>query len=110
MRTINIINRTSFIITLLLYLTIFYGMLAQIFLGIIQIILSIVIITKYRSLITNFIKPFCITYLVLSICVLLALPFYQELKSVIIVIFFVVPMCLAGLHLYITTYLSKLNH
>ena len=107
MKIIKSINVLIFSITLVLYLTIFYGMIAQFFLGIIQIILSIIIYKKHRALIDSYIKPFCLTYVFLSISVFIALPLCKVLESIFIIVLFVIPMCLAGLHLYITIYLSK---
>ncbi len=44
MRIIHNINKWSFILTMLLYITIYYGMLAQILLGCIQVCLAIILL------------------------------------------------------------------
>ncbi|SEM00294.1 hypothetical protein SAMN04487910_3873 [Aquimarina amphilecti] len=50
MKTIHNINKWSFIITLVLYITIIGGLLAQIALGAIQIVLGIIILFHWKKL------------------------------------------------------------
>ncbi len=50
MKLIHNINKWSYAITLLLYITIIYGMIAQIALGGIQVILALVLFGRYPEL------------------------------------------------------------
>ena len=61
MKIIHNINKWSYIVTLILYLTLFLGMYAQVALGIVQIILALVIFTKWNEM-NIFNKRYLIIY------------------------------------------------
>ncbi|RKN17477.1 hypothetical protein D7035_14985, partial [Aquimarina sp. AD1] len=50
MKTIHNINKWSFIITLILYTTIIGGLLAQMALGVIQVVLGVIILFHWKKL------------------------------------------------------------
>jgi len=53
MKTIYNINKWSFIITLVLYLTITWGLFSQIILGFIQLLLAFYILTHWKAFNSN---------------------------------------------------------
>jgi hypothetical protein len=65
MKTLRKINNIAFYTTLILYITLYLGMLAQILLGIIQVITAI-ILTKKMFLNSNYAKINLIIYWILT--------------------------------------------
>ena len=109
MKTIHNINRWSFIITLLLYLTIIGGLLAQIVLGGIQIILAVIIISKwkkYTSTIKKHLWSYGIITIIYGVSWLLDITKIFETNSMVmdphIIYLCVVPMSIALYFVYIT--------
>lgn len=107
MKIIHYINGTSFIITLLLYITIFYGMMAQVFLGVIQIILAIIVFTFWRRM-NTLQKKHLIAYTILVI--LYGLTSTTDVVDTDFGILFLtlVPMSIAGYFVFITHQISKI--
>jgi len=103
MKNLYIINKWLVILTLALYITINYGMLFQIVLGSIQVLMGIYILSNYNSL-NKKTKSLFNLYMLLTI-VILSLIFYGNVDDGGIwwlLIYLVIPMLLAFLHLYIT--------
>ncbi len=103
MKLLYQINKWSFITTLVLYLTIYFGLIAQIFLGIIQVILAILIFFRWHEL-TPAIKKHLLGY---SIATILYGVIFFIIKSYLstyigLIYFTVLPMSLAGYFLYLT--------
>ena len=113
MKTIRNINIFAFIITLILYITVYYGLLAQIVLGVVQIILYFVILTQFQKF-DNRIKSLLTAYGISTLIYLLLFflnirtPFINENIIVLVVFIIVIPMLIGGLHLYITCQIK--NH
>ncbi|WP_243471045.1 hypothetical protein [Winogradskyella sp. MH6] len=104
MKRLYNINKWLIIITLLLYLTFYFGFMAQIVLGIAQITMSILILFNYSKLSISLKKLF-ITYLILAIS---AISIYVIKLTIdksdfsFFLLFTVATMLLALFHLYIT--------
>jgi hypothetical protein len=94
-------NKWLIIINLLLYLTIYFGMIFQIFLGAVQVLMSIYIFTKYNSL-DKRIKPLFIAYVVLTVIILSLITSGLIVNTGFITVYLIIPMLLAFFHLYIT--------
>lgn len=113
MKTIRKINKITLIVTLVLYLTYFFGMLSQIFLGFIQLTFSLFLAIKYfttsRYARRHLLLYWCYVLIEFSVIILFikygktSNDFYQ------ILIFSIFPMIIA---LYFTMFLNKLlrNH
>lgn len=111
MKNIQKINKIALIITLLLYLTYFFGLMAQVVLGVIQVIFALIITIKFFtnskyarknfSLYWSFVLiEFLLIYLGL-ICRKISNDFPQ------ILIFSVFPISIA---IYFTIILNKINN
>ncbi|WP_211075738.1 hypothetical protein [Aquimarina sp. MMG016] len=105
MKTIHNINKWSFIITLLLYLTIYFGLLAQILLGSVQIILVLILLYYWKDFQTKQ-KQHLAIYV--GIVIFYGLLFLTNVLKSYFLIFFitVVPMSIAGYFVYITYLIS----
>ena len=110
MKHIHKINKILIIINLILGLTIYFGLLFLIPLGIVQIIMSVIIAFYYRKL-TNVIRLLLIIYCSITALVLISL-LYMYLKSNDNQGLFILSMCisvgLAFLHLKITYMIDKI--
>lgn len=101
MKNLYNVNKWLVIITLLLYLTIYFGMIFQIVLGITQVLMSIYILSKYNGLEKKTKLLFKI-YMTLTITVLSIIGSGVIANTGFIAIYLVIPMLLAFFHLYIT--------
>ena len=119
MKTIKIIhniNKWSFILSLVLYLTVLGGLLAQIALGFIQVILALIILSYWKTY-NKHTKNLILIYWALVISYGLGyLAFYslfQETNfsdyAIFIFIFsvMIIPMSIAGYFVYITYKIKK---
>ncbi|MBW1296724.1 hypothetical protein [Aquimarina litoralis] len=108
MKTIHNINKWSFIITLLLYVTIYLGLLAQIPLGFIQFVLAFSILAHWKKL-NNLSKKLIVGYW--SLFVLYWITFFilnQNLESMFGLFFFsIIPMSIASYFVYVTYRIKK---
>ncbi|WP_299258021.1 hypothetical protein [uncultured Aquimarina sp.] len=111
MKTTHNINKWSFIITLLLYLTVYLGLLAQIPLGFIQFILALSILSRWKEL-NPLSKKLISIYWFLFISYWLA--FYllnQSFENTYGLIFYaVIPMGIASYFVYTTYQIKKEIH
>lgn len=109
MKKLYKINKWLVITTLLLYLTFYGGIMAQIVLGIVQVIMSVLILFNYSKLSISLKKLF-ITYLILAIS---AISIYiinltiGESDLSFFILFTVATMLIAFFHLYITYKIKK---
>jgi len=117
MKTIHNINKWSFIITLLLYLTLIGGLLAQILLGFIQVILAIIVILEWKKH-TPKIKSHLISYFTLvtiyGVLWLLGIAetFYNSNSMVLdphIIYLCIIPMSIASYFVYVTYKIKQLH-
>lgn len=111
MKTIHNINKWSFIITLLLYLTIYLGLLAQIPLGFIQFVLALSILGHWKKL--NLLSKRLISiYWFLFISYWIA--FYilnQSFETMYGLIFYaIIPMSIASYFVFATYQIKKSAH
>ncbi len=103
MKTLFQINRALFIGTLLLYLTIYFGLIAQVVLGAFQVLAALYLAFHLSSL-SSRTKQLLLTYWVVTTVYLSLLfsGFYNSSNDAINILFFaVIPMGLASLFLYI---------
>ncbi|QWX83034.1 hypothetical protein H0I23_11245 [Cellulophaga sp. HaHaR_3_176] len=108
MKTIHNLNKWSFNITLVFYLTIYLGLMAQIILGCIQILIALYI-TFYLKLNTDVLSKLK-TYWSFVIPYLLSLLFltdYVDETLLIGIYYALVPMSIAGYFVYITKTLNN---
>jgi len=101
MKKLYEINKWLVITTLLLYLTIYLGMLFQMVLGVAQVIMSIYILTNYNNLKRETKSLFTI-YLVLTVIVVSIIASGMITSSGFIIVHLIIPMLIAFFHLYIT--------
>lgn len=104
------INKLLILITLFLYLTFWGGILAQIVLGIIQILMSITLIVHFKTL-SKRVKKLFKAYVVTTVSVLLLFLIIGHFVTggfQVIFLWLLVSMSLALFHLYIT-YKIKLS-
>lgn len=108
MKTIHNINKWSFIITLLLYITVYLGLLAQIPLGIIQFVLACSILAHWKKL-NSISKKLIVSYW--SFFALYWITFFvfnQNFESLFGLFFFsVIPMSIASYFVYVTYKIKK---
>ncbi len=109
MKLIYNINKWSLIITIFLYITIYYGLLAQIALGIIQLISAIILYYSWAHL-NDKSKKHLIQYTI--IVFIYAIPFfiiYNKVPSFIglTIVYVIIPLLIAFYFLYITSLTSK---
>lgn len=95
------LNLILTVITIILYATVYLGMLFSMVLGFAQVLMSIFIIINFQSL-TQITKALFLIYLIptCTILILIILDKYGDLDSMLEII--AIPMSLALLHLYIT--------
>jgi hypothetical protein len=109
MKTLHKINLIAFLITLALYVTIFLGMLAQFFLGFIQLILMLSITFRIpkSEIIKNHVRFYwLLTIGMLSLIIAKIIFDFAIAEYTLIAIFFVIPMLIAIYSVYITWVLS----
>ncbi|MGY3792555.1 hypothetical protein [uncultured Aquimarina sp.] len=108
MKTIHNINKWSFIITLILYITVYLGLLAQIPLGFIQFVLACSILAYWKKLNIQS-KKLIVGYW--SLFVLYWVSFLilnQNFESLFGLFFFsVIPMSIASYFVYVTYKIKK---
>ncbi len=109
MKTLHYINLVSFTITLLLYITIFYGMIAQVFLGTIQVILALILLLYWKTLKSRQKKLLAVYAFV---AILYGLLWLTDIVNTDFAIAFitVIPMSIAAYFLYITAQIKKINN
>ena len=108
MKKLHKINLVLVIFTAVLYLTYYFGMLFSIVLGFAQVIISLCILSEYKTLPKN-IKIWFSVYLTGTVSIL-TLIFTNTItlhKDIGLLIYFIIPSILALLHLYITYLISK---
>ena len=106
MKNIYQVNYWSVLITILLSLTFWGGIIALPILGTIQIVTSIIIINKFKK-ITKTNQVLFISYTILTVSLII---FFKQLKSEELGVLFmwaIVSLFLACFHLYITYKISK---
>ncbi|MHA7059649.1 hypothetical protein ACWGOQ_0020655 [Aquimarina sp. M1] len=110
MKTIHKINKWSFIITLLLYLTVYLGLLAQIPLGFIQFVLALFILTRWKKL-NPLSKRLISIYWLLFISYWLAFYFLNKSFEFVygLIFYAVIPMSIASYFVYTTFKINKYN-
>lgn len=106
LRTLHNINKWSYAITLLLYITIYLGMIAQIALGGIQMVLALILFSRFSRL-DRKTKRRLIIYSVLAFLYLSAFVVWNLLDvagsdSILLVAISVPPMALATFFVFIT--------
>lgn len=109
---IHKVNKWSFSITVILYLTVFLGMIAQLVLGCIQIILAIIISSRWTELSTEgqqHLKNYWICIGIYSTVSPLALAYANLEKELVIALLFLTPMIIAGYFLHITYEIKESN-
>ncbi|MDH7444827.1 hypothetical protein [Aquimarina sp. 2201CG14-23] len=106
MKTIHKVNKWSFIITLLLYITVYFGLLAQVLLGLIQIIIALNMLFNWNSF-SKKNKIHLGSYFLLVITYGLILLTDIGNTSFILIYLTVVPMSIAAYFVYITYRIKK---
>ena len=108
MKTIHYINLIATSITLALYLLLFYGMMAQIVLGPLQLDLAIIISLRYYKLLDQHHQIFLLLYCLVAILALIiaAVSWAGGGEHTIIGVF-VIPMLVAYYFLYVTKRLNN---
>jgi hypothetical protein len=112
MKTIHKINLIALLITLGLYVTIFFGMLAQFFLGIIQFFFMIRLTIerhKYPDIHKHIMIYWLITIAVLFSIITQVIFDFTLSQSILIGGFLVIPMLLAVYSVYITWLVYKIE-
>jgi hypothetical protein len=109
MEALHKINKWSFIITLVLYITVYSGMLAQLILGPIQLIIAAIISIKYFKILSyrqrHQIKVYWLLVTIAGL-LLIWVKFYNPYFSndfFLIVTLFVFPMFIALYFVYLTS-------
>lgn len=108
MKWIDNINKWSFAITLILYITIYWGLIAQIILGGIQLLLSIVLIYNWKNYTKRF-KSLLISYWTIVLiygCISYLIHLTNSFDSFFIITIIVIPISLASYFVYITHILT----
>ncbi|MEM9678840.1 MAG: hypothetical protein AAF901_00840 [Bacteroidota bacterium] len=98
------LNISLLLTNLVLYFTIYLGMLFSMILGATQILMSIIILIKFKTL-STLVKKLFITYLILTLLLLVVLTktMYSDFTGNYGLLFwFVIPMILACYHVFIT--------
>ncbi|WP_298320323.1 hypothetical protein [uncultured Aquimarina sp.] len=117
MKTIHNINKWSFIITLLLYMTVILGLLSQILLGFIQVIIAIIIFSKWKQH-TYRIRKYLIIYFSIvalyGVFWLLGIAETFNTNSMVmdpsILYLCIIPMSIAAYFVYVTYQIKKSAH
>jgi len=109
MKNLFEINKWSIITTFLLYLTIWGGIIAHLALGLIQILMSLIILLNFKKLSIH-IKCLFIAYIFITINICLFFSFASKYKfngSTIFFSWILISLLLALFHLYITFKIKK---
>lgn len=109
MKKLYQLNKWLVIATLILYLTVILGMAFQIILGCIQVLMSLYILTHFKSL-DRKLKPLFIFYISITtvILILIVTNNYNNWYSTNgTLLWIILPMTLAFLHLFITYKIYK---
>ncbi|MFY8189237.1 MAG: hypothetical protein ACOVLC_14940 [Flavobacterium sp.] len=112
MKTLHKINLIALLITLGLYVTIFFGMMAQFFLGIIQLFFMIRLAIerhKYPDIHKHIMIYWMITIAALFAIITRVIFEFTLSQSILIGGFFVIPMLLAVYSVYITWLVYKIE-
>ncbi|MEX0313050.1 MAG: hypothetical protein AB3N18_02655 [Allomuricauda sp.] len=111
MKFIHYINSFIYVITLVLYLTIIYGLLSQIALGFLQVVFSLILLIdkkKFRPPGINHLRLYHIIILIygaIAIISLLVEPNIEE--SIYILLYVILPMLIATYFVWITYNYNK---
>lgn len=109
MKKIHTINKWAYCITLVLYLTLYLGLIAQIILGAIQIILAIFLLIRYRK--DDAAKDMLSLYAILTLFYFLVS--FTLIKSnvdnhlIAYLFMMILPMSIGGYFLFVTSQLNK---
>ncbi|WP_299442520.1 hypothetical protein [uncultured Aquimarina sp.] len=108
MKTIHNINKWSFIITLFLYLSVIGGLLAQIVLGVVQVILGLNLLFNWKNLSSQSKKHVSVYWMIVLLYgfTWLILDFSFR-DSVGFIYFMLIPMSIASYFVYITYQIKK---
>jgi len=103
MKTLYYLNKIAFIITLLLYMTIVYGMFSQMFLGGIQVISAAILFLSWSKFSKKTKEHLSIYWVLSSIYGICWLFEWKSFDETFIIIFgiMVLPMAIAAYFLYI---------
>lgn len=101
MKRLYNVNKWLVIITILLYLTLYLGMLFQMVLGVGQVLMSLYMLYNYNKL-EKQIKFLFNIYLVSVVTILSVIAFGKIISTGFITIHLIIPMLIAFFHLYIT--------
>jgi len=110
MKTIHFINLAATYITLGLYLFIFYGMIAQIILGPLQLLLATIISIRYYKILDQHNQILIMYYWFLAVVTLSIFGttyFGKNDETSNIIWLFIAPMLVACYFLYVTKSLSR---
>lgn len=112
MKIIHNINLWCFILNLTLYLMIIPGMIAQFFLGLIQLTLAIIISTKWKELESTIKYLMKLYWSCVAVCGILITLFSMEVfkknqDAQVISFLFIIPMLIAAYFVYVTWKVSK---
>ena len=108
MKTLHRINLWLFIITVVLYLTVYFGMLFSMVLGFAQVIISLYILTEFNKLKKN--TKILFSFYLIGTVSILTLIFTDRVtlyKDFGLLVYFIIPSILALIHLYITYLISR---
>ncbi|MFP5438392.1 MAG: hypothetical protein ACLGH8_11425 [Bacteroidia bacterium] len=115
MKTIHIINSIATWATILLYITIYFGMLSQVVLGPLQLILATIISVRYYKELNLNHKNLVLYYWIAAVIALTmagfawSTDFYNTALTIVAI--FVIPITVACYFLYVTNKLNKhLSH
>lgn len=112
MRKLHKVNIWMYGITLVLYITVIGGLLAQILLGIGQVVMSIILLSRYSEL-TKKEKTHLNTYYALAgsyLILIFATAESMFINGYMIILFYmVIPMAIGGYFVYVTKLLSESN-
>ncbi len=106
MKTLHKLNKRLVIVTLLLYFTIYLGALFQIVLGSVQILMSLYLVTKFKMF-NNDVKTLLSIYLLLTSIILYIIYKGGIENDLQLIVYLIIPMVLAFLHLFITYKISR---
>jgi len=111
MKEIHNINKWSYIITLLLYLTLYLGLLAQILLGLIQFSMALYVSVKTKESDPQYKNILAYWTVILVYIGLIAIYMFTDWnisnKFFGLLLMIIIPMTLGGFFLFITSQLSK---
>ncbi len=111
MKIIHYINSFIYIITLALYLTIFYGLMAQIVLGFLQVLFSLILLVDKKKLRPPGINHLRVYHIVVIIYAIMALiPIWLQYSlgdHTSIPLYMILPMLIATYFVWITYQYQK---